>query len=225
MNLYDAGTHAPRRGKQLRTSVAGNGRHLHQSSAAGPAAEREICLAALGRWFVHHQILPTLLIDEQSNLLLMNHAVHALLLRTSIFRLVGATLVWRSASHVAELNCLIRQQLQSVSIPARIDNGVVPVIISRIAVDGESGALLLISVRVDLAGQQGDRIRREYGLTQAEAEIAVAIFCGSSRVGIARQRCASLNTVKTQVRAVFRKFRVHSKVELTRRLGEIMPAE
>ena len=57
------------------------------------------------------------------------------------------------------------------------------------------------------------------GLTRAEAAVAAELCEGRTVPQIARLRGVSANTVKSQVRQIFRKLEVGSRVELMRRLG------
>lgn len=68
------------------------------------------------------------------------------------------------------------------------------------------------------------RIRAEvivelYGLTRAEAAIAVQLFEGSGVSEIAANTCHSANTIRTHVRAIFRKCQVSSQAQLLQLLA------
>jgi DNA-binding CsgD family transcriptional regulator len=56
------------------------------------------------------------------------------------------------------------------------------------------------------------------GLTITEREVAAHLCEGRTLAQIARLRGVSANTVKSQVRQIFRKLDVYSRVELVRRL-------
>jgi DNA-binding CsgD family transcriptional regulator len=60
--------------------------------------------------------------------------------------------------------------------------------------------------------------RGTLGLTTAEHEVAVHLCEGRTLAQIAQLRGVSANTVKSQVRQVFRKLNVYSRVALVRRL-------
>jgi DNA-binding CsgD family transcriptional regulator len=55
-------------------------------------------------------------------------------------------------------------------------------------------------------------------LTACEHEVAARLCDGLTRAQIARLRGVSINTVKSQVRQIFRKLDVDSRVALVRRL-------
>lgn len=56
-------------------------------------------------------------------------------------------------------------------------------------------------------------------LTPTEAEVAGLLCDGRTLAQIARLRGVSVNTIKSQVRQIFRKLNVESRVALVRRLG------
>jgi DNA-binding CsgD family transcriptional regulator len=77
---------------------------------------------------------------------------------------------------------------------------------------GETEQLAPFQITCFLAATQ-ERVR----LTPAEQSVAEMLCEGMSLARIAHQRGVSSNTVKTQVRQVFRKFNVDSRVALVRR--------
>lgn len=62
----------------------------------------------------------------------------------------------------------------------------------------------------------GDILRRTFGLTETECEIARALVSGESPREIAKTRNRALLTVRTQTKAVLRKIEVRSQSELIR---------
>lgn len=69
-----------------------------------------------------------------------------------------------------------------------------------------------------------DVLTREYGLTRAEAEVAVALASGTKAPDIARARAISINTVKTFRRRIYDKLGVKDQVELMRELPRLLDA-
>ena len=59
-------------------------------------------------------------------------------------------------------------------------------------------------------------LARDYGLTPAEARLAIALSNGQSLRDIADQHALSKETVRTQLRTVFDKTGVHRQSELVR---------
>lgn len=80
----------------------------------------------------------------------------------------------------------------------------------------------------DAAAAPGpDPFARIWGLTPAEARLAAALVAGTSPAAFARRHGLTVNTVKSQLRAIFRKTGTHRQAELVRLLlltGAIMPA-
>lgn len=64
-------------------------------------------------------------------------------------------------------------------------------------------------------------LRAAFGLTLAEAEIALRLADGDSRQAIAADRGVSLETVRTQIRNLFSKIGVGRTVELVTKLGRL----
>ena len=82
--------------------------------------------------------------------------------------------------------------------------------------DGEA-ALGLLGV-ADLAWNDriGAVLRQAFGLSEAECEIARSLMAGASARDIAEARKSSIETVRTQMKAVLRKTEAHSQGELIR---------
>lgn len=64
-------------------------------------------------------------------------------------------------------------------------------------------------------------LRREHGLTAAEADVAVAIAHGAAPKDVATQRETSWFTVRAQLRQIFDKLGCHSQRELAHRLTKL----
>ena len=77
----------------------------------------------------------------------------------------------------------------------------------RFEVGGDAYALL---VWPDAGAARGLAGR----LSLAEREVVQLIAAGLSNAGIAHRRCSSPRTVANQVASIFRKLRVHSRLEL-----------
>ncbi len=61
-------------------------------------------------------------------------------------------------------------------------------------------------------------LRRRYGLTRAETDVALLVLDGARAESVARQRGTSLNTARTHIKRVLSKVGVQSQVELVRML-------
>ena len=60
-----------------------------------------------------------------------------------------------------------------------------------------------------------------FGVTRAEAEIAIALFEGEDLEAIAQRRQVSLETVRGQVKSLLRKFGVHNQRRLASMLSSV----
>jgi DNA-binding CsgD family transcriptional regulator len=70
---------------------------------------------------------------------------------------------------------------------------------------GKAGAILFLSDPRDVARGAGSRLAELYGLTRAEAEVAQAIAEGCDPQEISVRRRITVNTARTQIKAVMRK--------------------
>jgi DNA-binding CsgD family transcriptional regulator/PAS domain-containing protein len=68
-------------------------------------------------------------------------------------------------------------------------------------------------------------LRRLYGLTKAEAEVAVRVLRGVGLSPIAEELALSIATIKTHLQRVFEKTDTHRQAELIRLLLDITPAD
>lgn len=185
-----------------------------------PADRQQATLAFLASWFANRQSQPLFVVDQRMMVLLVNEAARRLLKMTRTVNLHAGRLAFRSPQHRAELSRLVNQGVDSICFAIRAVGSVGAV---RIPGGSSETRLIVISILCDAFIQVQDEIlQSKLGLTRAEAKVAVAIFNGSSLVKIARDRGASVNTVKTQARYIFQKCGVHSQVELTRRIGELL---
>jgi DNA-binding CsgD family transcriptional regulator len=60
-----------------------------------------------------------------------------------------------------------------------------------------------------------------YGLTDAEARVALALFEGATSIEIARRFCVSLNTVRSQLARTFEKTGARGQADLVRLLARV----
>jgi len=88
--------------------------------------------------------------------------------------------------------------------------------------DGQPGlALLRLSAMHQMAAGVRERLHRLFGLTQAEAQITVQLANGASLENIAEARGVSVDTVRAQVRSVFKKTGIHRQGELICAVGRL----
>lgn len=186
------------------------------------AGDRSSKMATIAGWFAERQPQAVIIVDAMMNVFLMNSAARILLLRTNALTMANDKLVLRNERNRSELRRVLSGETDSIIFAIRMAGAAIPAQFSRLPIDDDVDLLFAMSVRsgTDLSHRQ--YLQKECLLTNAESAVALAIFSGLSLVKIAKQRGASLNTVKTQVRNIFSKCRVHSKVDLTRRLGEML---
>lgn len=92
---------------------------------------------------------------------------------------------------------------------------------ARFSGDGEPCALVVL---VDFAASRtppAGRIAEIFGLTQAEAAVALAVLEGKRPEDIAEERGARIATVRSQIRTIFAKTETRSQADLVRVLGKI----
>lgn len=80
-------------------------------------------------------------------------------------------------------------------------------------------ALLRMAAQQTFASGLRCRLERLFGLTRTEAELAVLIARGQSPEAIAAARGVHFETVRTQLRRVFKKTETHRQAELARLVG------
>lgn len=81
------------------------------------------------------------------------------------------------------------------------------------------GAVLTVVVDLDLPVKPpADVLRRIYGLTRAESDVAVRILGGKGLAPIAEELSVSLTTVRTHLQRIFDKTGTHRQAELVRLL-------
>lgn len=85
----------------------------------------------------------------------------------------------------------------------------------------EPRALILVRGRQRSASALTTLLRAAYGLTSAEADVAVRLGEGGTPEAIADARASSLATVRAQMRALYAKLDVHNLNELIARLRQL----
>jgi DNA-binding CsgD family transcriptional regulator len=80
-----------------------------------------------------------------------------------------------------------------------------------------SAMVILRDGRADM-GHHHARLRDTFGLTPAEADIALALARGLARADIARSRRVSIETIKTQLKPIYQKLGVSREAELVARI-------
>lgn len=178
-------------------------------------------LADLARWFVERETQPHIVVDQQMNILVMNAAAKSHLAKSNLLEVSDRKLSFASTNHRESADRVLRDTSPQTTLFVRTGGFASSISLRRLPVLSNGSTTLLITIS-PASGIDCDRIQKEFGLTKAESEIALSIFKGLSLVKIAKERDASINTVKTQARYVFQKCRVHSQVALTRKIGQLV---
>lgn len=97
---------------------------------------------------------------------------------------------------------------------------------TAVPLQGHTGLVLLRVAALHHFAAAGvrERLRRLFGLSEAEAQIAVQLACGANLKNIAAARGVSLDTVRTQVRSIFHKTGLHRQGELICVVGRLAAA-
>jgi DNA-binding CsgD family transcriptional regulator len=174
------------------------------------------------------------LLDRSANILFANAAARQFDAEGSL-RLRQSILTY-SPSHSQRLAALVRMALEgspggSMSIPARADGRLLTILVSairsreigRLADSNIKDAAALVFI-VDASNRTSfplTRIMNAYGLTQAEAKVALAASSGKTISESARLLALSPNTVKTHLRRVFGKTSTSRQAELARLVASV----
>jgi DNA-binding CsgD family transcriptional regulator len=193
----------------------------------GPARRkddhRQSVLAALSQWFANAEPLPLFVLDCTSSVVLMNVHARRILGATSSLALNGPRLQFASPAQQAALGQALSHTHDPSERPAPIQSLDITATVTYIAAGHEHLTALKI-LRLCGCDYRSHAVQSTFHLTAAETDIALRIYAGSSLVAIARERNASVNTVKTQVAHLFQKCGVRSLTTLVRRLSDIVPA-
>lgn len=184
------------------------------------ADRRRATVAALAQWLADRQAQPFFVLDERLTLLLANKAGLQLLRMSRLATIELGQLKFGKLALRRAVIEVTGGEVDEVSLPVLAGADRFRVRISRVALANRPANFILVCVSgEDFGGPSQESLRQHFSLTRAEAEIALAIYGGESLVSIARNRRASINTVKTQVRQIFHKCGVRSKVGLVRKVN------
>jgi DNA-binding CsgD family transcriptional regulator len=177
-----------------------------------------------------------ILLDRRAHILYANAAAQQFGMNGGALALRNATVAVRSAPHAQRLAELIRAVLRgrpaaSMSVPRPDDGSLLTILMSSIRgrdldrfahLNMRDAAVLLIIVDpANRAGVPAGWIMDAYGLTQAEAKVAIAAASGITIPDMASQLALSQNTIKTHLRKVFAKTATNRQTELVRLMSSI----
>ncbi|MFP5462760.1 MAG: helix-turn-helix transcriptional regulator [Gammaproteobacteria bacterium] len=203
---------------------------------------RSIVAPPAGRSVIARMPAPILLLDGQRMLQYANPAAHALLGERTHLQIHEGYLRCRRPDDDQRLTEALlalnlhgnevdsRQRAERVVLRIRSASGtsIQLVILSRLppdptlAVLGHASLAMAVLHQLDVRRHLDPAILVEaFGLTSAEAQVARLLAEGHSMQDIASQRGVSLETVRSQVRAVFAKTDTRRQPDLVRLLAEI----
>jgi DNA-binding CsgD family transcriptional regulator len=177
-----------------------------------------------------------ILLDQRNRILYLNAAARLFGLEGGALSLRGGTLRTRCQAHAKRLDDLILgaqrgMPASAMSIPRVGDGQLLTVLISsvrgrdieRFADMNMPDAAVLVFV-VDPANSRGlsiSWIMDAYGLTPAEARVALAASTGASIPKVATSLLLSQNTIKTHLRRVYAKTGTSRQAELARVIASL----
>lgn len=176
------------------------------------------------------------LLDRRASVLYANAAARALSAHDGPLELRRTTVTVRSPPHAQRLAALVRAALlgvpsASISVPRPSDGAPLAIIVSSVRgkdigrftdLHLPDAAVMLFIVdpanRLDIPPAV---VMNAFGLTRAEARVALAVSSGLSVPEVAIQLGLSPNTVKTHLRRVFAKTGTGRQAELVRLMTSI----
>ena len=177
-----------------------------------------------------------ILLDRQARIIYANASARAVDSGDGPLRLRNAAVAASSPAHMQMLDRLIRTALLgapagSMSLPHPSDGRLLTILVSSVRSRDigrfadlslpDAAVLLFIIDHANRAGVPIAWIMDAYGLTQAEARVALAASSGMSLPEVAIQLGLSINTVKTQLGRVFDKTGTGRQTELARLMASI----
>jgi DNA-binding CsgD family transcriptional regulator len=179
-----------------------------------------LVLESISAWLADGESDALFFLDESANVLLMNVGATYLLSDTSVMRMARSRVSLSDPKCQAVFEGVLLGHKHPFDCRRMFE---APIRATMEAIPCAAGPIHVLRI----SGPTGDRrvaatLRAAFGLTAAEAQIALGIYRGMSLVRIAGERSASINTVKTQARSVFQKCGISSSAALVRRICEIL---
>jgi DNA-binding CsgD family transcriptional regulator len=176
--------------------------------------------------------LPIFICDETGDVKAKTHEAEALL-SSGRFRAVDGRIgLPHRRDEIALLQALARRHLQPLGIETLIVRGggkQMPMVVDICRLPAQPWRFnfasdLLVVVRSGRRWHEAAPtiLRAVFGLSVAEADIALALARGATREDIAAARKSSVQTVKAQLKSTFAKVGVSREVELVSMLGEML---
>ncbi len=153
------------------------------------------------------------------------------LLRNGALSLVGGRLAARSKADDDTLNRALAQAIAQPSgiVSTALANGGDPMLLKITALpdrcwnlDKKPRLLVVVQGRSRTDAGPVAMLRTAYGLTEAEAYVALGYARGKSRDTIAHERGVSVHTIRVQTKAIFGKMAINREVALAALAGRFL---
>jgi DNA-binding CsgD family transcriptional regulator len=182
----------------------------------------------------HRLVFGIVLVDRDGTVLVSNQPATSILEEGTAIAIVDGRLVAVHPGEQARLRMLVAGVAQSEPGATASAGGVMsiargrrvplsllvaPLVGAGVSRTPDQPAAVLFVVDPEQPGQRWRKYLEDfYGLTRAEADVAVLLLQGIGVSDIARRRRTSFNTARTHLKRVFDKLGVHSQAELVRLL-------
>jgi DNA-binding CsgD family transcriptional regulator/PAS domain-containing protein len=171
-----------------------------------------------------------LVVDRHGCVLLNNRAAESVCAAGEELQMRNGKLTARSAKTAERLQCAIRQaagghgtaEVLHLSCAGDADRiaWIAPLPAERNVVESP-GAIILVGEPAGCRSADADAVAAIYGLTAAEARIAVAIGGGATLAETAAERGVKLSTVRSQLLSVLQKTGARRQADLARMLANL----
>lgn len=204
--------------------------HVHR------AVKMQIALEGRGTALLNGALeyvgLPIFVCDEAGNLKAETTEASALLSAGRFRVMDGKIGLPHPRDDAALLKALARRHRQPLGFETLLLGGAgkqMPMVVDICRLPAQPGRLSLAS-QILVIVRSGRRwhdaapavLRMAYGLSAAEAEVALALGRGETRDQVAATRDTSAQTVKTQIKSIFSKLGVSREMELMTMLGDML---
>jgi DNA-binding CsgD family transcriptional regulator len=179
-------------------------------------------VSELAAWFAERSPEPLFVVDRVGRVMFSNDGARRLAAEARVVSVRDDTLTFVSRRLQAAFDTARRDAGTPTAVDTQHQRVRYRVVFHGIELSGNT-MLLVVGVQ-PLTGfaEFGRLLEQVAGLTSAESDVAAHLCAGEALAEIAAARGASVNTVKTQTRQVFQKCGVRSRVELIRRLFELV---
>lgn len=188
--------------------------------ASGGCLCNHAALSSVTLWLADRVAQPLFIVNDRGVVLLTNEGARRVLKSSRDLTIAKSRLVFTNLSQQRIFDTVLEDclcLLQSLPIIGPTFLG------SLTPISCHSHRIASFSISAAPGrGATSSKLQTAFSLTTAEAQIALRIYGGLSLKRIAKERNASINTVKTQTRNVYEKCHVASAATLVRRIGEVL---